>query len=444
MASRAQGGITMSTVLRRYIALFGVLGLVLALAIACGEEEEGVAEPTPATPGAAGTVEVGPASIRWGVWGGAAQTKLYEEARDAFQEQYPQVSVEIISAAGFIDYIQKLQTLAAGGQAPDVIMMGGEWFPVFAEQGVFQPLDPFIADTPDFREEDYVPAALDGMRYKGQLWGLPKDINVNVLFYNKDAFDEAELDYPSDDWTWDDLLAAAQKLTKRSGGRTERYGFSAPAPFTFIWQNGGEVFDRNIDPTSVLIDEPEAVEALNFYFELSSVHQVSPTPAELQQTPQIELFAAGRLAMLQDLRGATVPFKQIRDFEWGIAPLPHQKERATILNWAGWALSAQSRDPETAWTFLRWLASPEGVRIFVRGGNSLPGLVALADDPELDIEEPFRESLGYARPSFASPKWGQMFPLLQSQLQGLATGDKPVEEATREIAEKLEAILQGD
>jgi multiple sugar transport system substrate-binding protein len=434
----------MSTVLRRYVALLGALGLVLALAIACGDEEEGVAEPTPATPEAVSTAEIGPASIRWGVWGGAAQTGLYEEARDTFQEQYPQISIEIVSAASFIDFIQKIQTLAAGGQAPDVIMMGGEWFPVYADQEVFQPLDPFIADTPDFQEEDYLAAALDGLRYEGQLWGLPKDVNVNVLFYNKDAFDEAGLDYPSAEWTWDDLLEAAQKLTKRSGGRTERYGFVAPAPFTFIWQNGGEVFDRNIDPTSVLIDEPAAVEALKFYFELSSVHHVSPTPAELQQTPQIELFAAGRLAILQDLRGATVALQEIRDFEWGIAELPHQKEQATILNWAGWALSAQSDEPEAAWTFLRWLASPEGVRVFVRGGNSLPGLVALADDPDLEIEEPFQKSLEYARPSFASPKWGEMYPVLESQLQGLATGDKPVEEAVVEIADKLEAILEGD
>lgn len=354
------------------------------------------------------------------------------------------MQIEIISAASFVDYIQKILALAAGGQAPDVLLMGGEWFPVFAEQGIFQPLDPFIAQTPDFREEDYVPAALEGMRYQGQLWGLPKDVNVNALFYNKDAFDEAGIDYPTDDWTWDDLLAAAQKLTKRSGGRVERYGFSAPAPFTFIWQNGGEVFDRNIEPTRVLIDQPAAVEALKFYFDLSAVHGVSPTPAELRQTPQQELFAAGRLAMLQDLRAATIVFKQIRDFEWGIAPLPQQKQRATILNWAGWAISAQTKEPEAAWTFLRWLASADGVRIFVGAGNSLPGLVALADDPELPIEEPFREGLEYARPSFASSKWGQMYPLLEAELHGLATGDTPVEKAAQEMAEKLNAILQGE
>jgi multiple sugar transport system substrate-binding protein len=429
----------------RHIGLVGVALLALLLVVACGEEEEErPGEATPTSPAAAETAEVQPASIKWGVWGGAAQMELYEEARAAFREKYPQIEIEIVSAAGFIDYIQKINTLAAGDQSPDVIMMGGEWFPVFAEQGVFQPLDPFLVDTPDFREEDYLSAALEGLRYKEQLWGLPKDVNVNALYYNKDAFDEAGLDYPSADWTWDDLLAAAQALTKRSGGRIERYGFAAPAPWTFIWQNGGEIFDRNIDPTRVRIDEPEAVEALEFYFSLSSEHQVSPTPAEVQQTPLLELFAAGRLAMLQEHRGATVPFQRIRDFEWGIAPLPHQKERASILNWAGWALSSQSRAPEAAWTFIRWLASEEGVRVFVGGGNALPGVVGLAGDPELEIEEAFLESLEYARPSFASPKWGQIFPILQAEVQGLATGDTPVAEGTRKIADKLNEILQSE
>jgi multiple sugar transport system substrate-binding protein len=429
----------------RHIGLGGMALLALFLALACGGgEEEQPRAGTTASPGAAGTAEVAPASIKWGVWGGAGEMKLYEEARDAFRAKYPQIKIDIISTAGFIDFIQKLNTLAAGNQSPDVIMLGGEWVPVYAEQGVLQPLDPFIEKTPDFRKEDYLPAVMEGLSYEGQLWGLPKDVNVNVLYYNKSAFDEAGLDYPNADWTWDDLLAAAQALTKRSGGRTERYGFAAPAPWTFIWQNGGEVFDSDIEPTRVRIDEPEAVEALAFYYGLSSEYHVSPTPAEVQQTPLTDLFAAGRLAMFQEGRGPTIPFKSIRDFEWGIAPLPHQKVRASILNWAGWCLSSQSKAPEAAWTFIRWLASEEGERIFVGGGNALPGVLSLVGDPDLGIEEAFTESMDYARPSFASSKFAQIYPVLISEVQGIATGENSVTEVTQRLTSKLNQILQSD
>jgi multiple sugar transport system substrate-binding protein len=418
--------------------------LALFLAVACGGGEKGAGEATPTGPAAVGTAEVAPASIKWGVWGGADEMKLYEEARDAFRAKYPQIKIDIVSTAGIIDFIQKLNTLAAGNQAPDVIMMGGEWVPVYAKQGVFQPLDPFIEKTPDFRKDDYLPAVMEGLSYEGQLWGLPKDVNVNVLYYNKSAFDEAGLAYPSADWTWDDLLSAAQALTKRSGGRTERYGFAAPAPWTFIWQNGGEVFDRDIEPTRVRIGEPEAVEALEFYFGLSSKYHVSPTPAEVQQTPLTDLFAAGRLAMYQEGRGPTIPFQSIRDFEWGIAPLPHQKVRASILNWAGWCLSAQSKAPDAAWTFIRWLASDEGERIFVRGGNALPGVLSLVGDPDLGIQEAFTESMDYARPSFASSKFAQMYPVLMAEVQGIATGETSVTEVTQRLTSKLNQILQSD
>jgi multiple sugar transport system substrate-binding protein len=428
----------------KHVGLLGVALLALFLALACGGGEKEAGEATPTSPAAEGTAEVAPASIKWGVWGGASETKLYEEARDAFQAKYPQIKIDIISTAGFIDFIQKLNTLAAGNQLPDVIMMGGEWVPVYAEQGVFQPLDPFIAETPDFRQEDYLPAVMEGLTYKEQLWGLPKDVNVNALYYNKDAFDEAGLDYPSADWTWDDLLKAAQALTKRSGGRTERYGFAAPAPWTFIWQNGGEVFDRDIEPTRVLISEPAAVEALEFYYSLSSEYHVSPTPAEVQQTPLTDLFAAGRLAMFQEGRGPTIAFKTIRDFEWGIAELPHQKVKADILNWAGWCLSSQSKAPEAAWTFIQWLASEEGERIFVSGGNALPGVLSLVGDPDLGVEEAFTKSMDYARPSFTSSKFAQMYPVLIAEVQGIATGETSATEVTQKLTTKLDEILQGE
>jgi len=428
----------------KHISLAGLALLALFLASACGGGEKGSGEATPKSTSAAGTAEVESASIRWGVWGGAGEMKLYEQARDAFRAKYPQIKIDIVSTAGFIDFIQKLNTLAAGNQSPDVIMLGGEWVPVYAEQGVLQPLDPFIEKTPDFRKEDYLPSVMKGLSYKGQLWGLPKDVNVNVLYYNKSAFDEAGLDYPNADWTWDDLLAAAQALTKRSGGRTERYGFAAPAPWTFIWQNGGEIFDSDIEPTRVRIDEPEAVEALEFYYGLSSEYHVSPTPAEVQQTPLVDLFAAGRLAMFQEGRGPTIPFKSIRDFEWGIAPLPHQKVSASILNWAGWCLSSQSKAPDAAWTFIRWLASDEGERIFVGGGNALPGVLSLVGDPDLGIEEAFVESMDYARPSFASSKFAQIYPVLIAEVQGIASGETSVTEVTQTLASKLNQILQSD
>ena len=148
--------------------------------------------------------------------------------------------------------------------------------------------------------------------------------------------------------------------------------------------------------------------------------------------------------MFQEGRGPTIPFQSIRDFEWGIAPLPHQKVKASILNWAGWCLSSQSKAPDAAWTFIQWLASEEGVRIFVRGGDALPGVLSLVGDPNLGIEEAFTESMDYARPSFASSKFAQMYPVLIAEVQGIATGETSVTEVTQRLTSKLNQILQSD
>jgi len=147
--------------------------------------------------------------------------------------------------------------------------------------------------------------------------------------------------------------------------------------------------------------------------------------------------------MFQEGRSPSIPFRSIGDFEWGIASLPHQKVSASILNWAGWCLSSQSKAPEAAWTFIQWLASDEGERIFVQGGNALPGVVSLVGDPSLGIQEAFTESMDYARPSFASSKFGQIYPVLIAEVQGIATGETSVTEVTQRLTAKLNQILQS-
>jgi multiple sugar transport system substrate-binding protein len=258
-------------------------------------------------------------------------------------------------------------------------------------------------------------------------------------------FDEAGLDYPTRDWDQQTFLEAAQALTKREDGRVVQYGF-ADAPLNmwyWIWQNGGEVFDNDTNPSVMLLNEPAALESVKWYFDLSLVHGVAPTLPELMQSGgQQELFAGGRVAMLADLRGATQVLNQITDFEWGMTELPRGKEgRATVFNWAGYSITAGSAHPEEAWEFLKWIAGPEGVPIFIEGGNSLPALWHMVGDPSLGVQQPFIDSIPYARPFFASPKWSDLLPAMLQYLQLMAVGQMSVEEAVPAMKAAVDPIL---
>jgi len=123
--------------------------------------------------------------------------------------------------------LYQAQDWAAGDKEgiPDVLFLS----PVvtYAGQGVLEPLDPFIKAS-GYDTSDYWPSLLDFGKLKGTIYGLPRDIGIEVLYYNKDIFDEAGVSYPTNFWTWDDLKAAAKQLSKiTTSGRVQRYALGA-------------------------------------------------------------------------------------------------------------------------------------------------------------------------------------------------------------------------
>ena len=104
-------------------------------------------------------------------------------------------------------------------------------------------------------------------RFDGTAYGIPRDFDTIALYYNKDLFDKAGVEYPTADWTWDDLRAAAEKLTVKEGDNTTQWGTPRRMNgqqnwYNLIWQNEGEIL--NEDQTEALLDEAATCEALQF------------------------------------------------------------------------------------------------------------------------------------------------------------------------------------
>ena len=184
--------------------------------------------------------------------------------------EHPEINIEIWHQP-WGDYFTQLQTLWAAGEAeaiPDVLFLS----PItnYATDGVLEPLDSYIADT-DYDTEDFWPGLLDFAMYDGTIYGFPRDIGLEVLYYNKDIFDEVGVEYPTEDWTWDDLQAANEALAIVSpSGRVSRYALGMEGGKYQLWvgQNGGSILDDMVNPTSCTLDEPEAVEAITFFADM--------------------------------------------------------------------------------------------------------------------------------------------------------------------------------
>ena len=265
--------------------LSGVLLLVMVLAMlvsAC-------APVAPAAPAAPADSAAAPAAgetttLTWAFWGSPEEAASHQRVGAAFMAEHPEITLEYWNQP-WDDYFTKIQALWASGDTatiPDVAFL---WpTPRYAAEGVLENLDPYV-EASGYNLEDYWPGLLDSAMFEGAHYGFPRDIEVNILYYNKDLFDAAGIDYPTDAWTWDDLQAAAEALTvKDASGNTETYALAMEGGKFLKWvnQNGGQILDDFINPSACTLDSPEAIAGIQFFTDLLN-DGYAMRPADLNQ-----------------------------------------------------------------------------------------------------------------------------------------------------------------
>src|SRR5918998_3842520 len=325
--------------------------------------------------------------ISFGFWGDSAEASAYEAIVTAFEERNPGIDVQIEYVPNATDFYARLATGYAAGLAPDVFLINYRRYGQFAARGSLVPIGPRLRESETLRVEDYYPQPLEAFQFNGELMCLPQNLSSLVVYYNRDLFDAAGVPYPEAGWTWDDFLAAAKALTIDidGDGLTDQHGLGVENSlirFTpFIWQAGGELVDDVDRPTRLTIDTPEAREAIQFFIDLSLVHKVVPTEAEVLAISDEDRFINGTTAMLLQSRRVVPTLRQIQSFTWDVAPLPQHEEAAGILPSDALFLCATDENQAAAWTFIEFANGPEGQQLAARVGRTVPSLKAVAESP---------------------------------------------------------------
>jgi multiple sugar transport system substrate-binding protein len=322
--------------------------------------------PAPTTAAAASTAKV---KIRATVWISQPEQDALDQMVLEYQKTHPNVEVEWINITGGGLYGRdKLQTMLAGGDAPDMMMLNTGQFEGLASRGVLRAVD-------DLVEQDkldlgvYWPQGIDGVKYGGKMYGLPRDLSDVILYYNKDLFDAAGVAYPNDNWTWNDMRDAAKKLTLDKGGtgKTNQWGFGV-GNYTwtwtgFVWGNGGEVLSP--DRKSCLLDQPQSTEAMRYYFGLLSDDKVSPPPGALpEQASVLDYFTTQSIAM-----GLYGPWfrptlvNAANQFHWDVAQPPKSPttgQRGSVVYTDEWGIYSGSKIARETWDFMKFLTGKDG------------------------------------------------------------------------------------
>jgi multiple sugar transport system substrate-binding protein len=325
--------------------------------------------------------------ISFGFWGDPAEASAYEEIVAAFEDQNPSIDVQIEYVPNATDFYTRLATGYAAGLAPDVFLINYRRYGQFAARDALVPVGPLLEASENLDVEDYYPEPLEAFQFNGELMCLPQNLSSLVVYYNRDLFDAAGVPYPEAGWTWDDFLAAAKTLTIdiNGDGLTDQHGLGVENSlirFTpFIWQAGGELVDDVDRPKTLTIDTPEAREGIQFFIDLSLVHKVVPTEAEVLAISDEDRFINGTTAMLLQSRRVVPTLRQIESFTWDVAPLPQHEEAAGILHSDAYCMSATTENQAAAWKFIEFANGPEGQQLAARVGRTVPSLKAVAESP---------------------------------------------------------------
>jgi multiple sugar transport system substrate-binding protein len=289
----------------------------------------------------------------------------YEPLAQQFNESHPYITVELEPRPW--DVLDQLGT-------EDVDVITADAFVLYAlrQQGDILSLEPFVEQDAFLDVADFYPGTLEALSSEGEVWAIPAGVDVQVMYYSQDLFDQNAVPYPQVGWTWDDFLNSALAVNDPEAGL---YGYvSPPGHFDavlFIYQHGGRIVDDLRDPTRPTFDDPLTIEALDWYARLFHEYDVAPTDQEARQA-----FGSGRYAVYDGLRHGRVGMWMgdlserggltwsVEWFvEWGMAPLPSESQSITNAAVEGYAISAETGHLDASWEWILFLSQQVTYRL---------------------------------------------------------------------------------
>jgi multiple sugar transport system substrate-binding protein len=430
----------------RWLAAGGVTGVL----VACG------------TPAASGPAGGAPGTLKGTVrlygWDQEPISSSRRRAMDGFRAKYPNLDVQQETTGGAGQpYFDKIQTLIASDSAPDMFIIQDSWLPFFLTRKLAMNLDPYVKrDKYDL--SDFPKGAIEAYRYQGGLYGLPDNITSIGFFVNEDLFKQAGVAPPpvqpdEKGWNFDTFLQRMQQLTAKV--KTDPPTFAvAPSLGTigmlaWLRSNGGDLLAK--DRSATALDTVPAQEALQLLSDLRNKYKVAPTAADLQGTTVLNLFEAGRLAIMENCVCQVGRERKNAQFDWDAGFRPAGKAGLVDHLYAyPQILFAGSKNPEAAWAALKWFED-EGMKSLTADG-SLQGTKMNAHQRTIFVDpkqKPAHAELWvtsvekYGKTPPATTNWNDVDAALTKELTPLWNGDRSVRDTVQAVKQTVDPLVSA-
>ena len=350
-------------------------------------------------------------TIRINTWDGGLALGYLEQIASDFMQLHPNIKVQVESVPEGLG--QSILVQLAGGSAPDIFQIGDGDISSFQARGALRDLAPYINGENPLNLNDFYDSILDIGRIGDGLFALPKDFSTIAIYYNKDMFDEAGIDYPTGDWTWDELRQIANRLTVfGTGDSVERFGLQwASGPrwvFPLVYAFGGDVISPDGSTVVGYTNGDAAIAAIEWYNDFMHSDRAIPSAIQTAAMQGVDLFLSKLTAM--SLTG-TWPANQYLEagMNFGTTTLPRGPAGVYgTTAYAGYVMTKDSKHPEEAWLFLRYLVT-EGQYLMAQHALSAytPAAVAVGQNTTPHLQA-FIKMTEFARlfPELLNPDWG--------------------------------------
>lgn len=387
-------------------------------------------------------------------WAEQSEIDRLDQLLEIWKADHPNVTLDYTYCAG-PDYPTKLQVWFSSGKAPDVIRMSRDIFSPFASEDLFADLTPYLEASGSAGCWDE--SLLDIFDFDGELLSLPYMYSNYVIAYNKDIFDEANLEYPTADWTETEFVELAKTLTSGEGPE-KTYG---------MWF-GGWVCEL----VRALYGEPKMYDTENMVMQatnnekfkaafqlLGDLHKDGYCSNEVTKTTTTGGFVTGKYAMAIAMTGDIASYqKQIGDnFKWDIVELPisetYDTRWNTNMRLQGFGMSKTTEHPELAYDLIEYMTTNYEVQKAVdEEGVGIPALTEYLESEEFKTN--YGGGAAYNKEAFVNMAkvgtawefagiWADINDTLTSEFNAYITGATDIDTALDNLQKKGEAVIEA-
>jgi multiple sugar transport system substrate-binding protein len=405
-----------------------------------------VTEPTkPSEPAA----EKGPVELT-AAW--LAPQSYWEPQLKLFNELHPEIRVKpietpVTGAFSWGAFFDKVATLIAAGVPIDTIRVPIEGAKLVVALGIVQPLDDYLAMDPlDEALSDIEPMLRKPFQLRGKTWAIPWDFNVMMIWYNMAHFKEAGIEPPGRDWTYEEFLEIAGKLTVKSGDQVERFGFVLPTGYHF--QSIPWVFNRGAshlsdDWNKATMDDPKFLSGIDFMRDLVWKHKVATVDSD-----PFRLMYSGKASMVGGGRWPTLTFVRNNFRDGNITVWPDGGARFTEFGVGAQWMTKLTKHPDAVWEVLKFFTTKESQEALHGGAVSISVRRSVATTTTSEFAPPddklFYESFDIAppKPVPSPPDFSRIEePLMRGYQETVVSNARPTEEVWAEVQEEVSKII---